>query len=394
MISFLSKIIKLDSLHVVSVIKKEDDESYHVITVKRNGNKINIVATHTFKILGELVRNLDLKMPVVLVVNGKGILNKEINLNNEADVAWQKNIDFSTIYYTSFKSQNSSFMSFCRKNIVEETIVKFQKNGFQVIDIYIGSFLSALLQSSIKKQSLVSGDLLLEFDNENLSSFSKMNEIKNENYIIGVDTISSETLPLYGSLIHFFIKQKEVSKTENTSLNVEEIIYKKAFHFFGMTMIVGFFVSLLFSYFLIQYYGSKNNELNMKNVYSNKSYQKIVELEKQKENKLNILRESGFMSSKFLSFYGYEIMKNIPYDLSLNELNIIPADKEVKAEKEVKFISKTIVVKGETFNENAISSWLESLKKMEWLDSFEIISLKKDKKDKSQFEIKITLKNV
>ena len=43
------------------------------------------------------------------------------------------------------------------------------------------------------------------------------------------------------------------------------------------------------------------NELNLKNVYSNQSYQKIVNLEKQKENKINILKESGFLSSKFLT---------------------------------------------------------------------------------------------
>jgi hypothetical protein len=394
MISYLSKIIKLDNLHVVNVIKKEGNEIYHVLTIKKKGSKIDIVSTHSFKVYGELVRNLDLKFPVVLVLNGKGILNKEINFNNEADIAWQKNIDFSTIYFTSLKSRNSSFMSFCRKNIVEETIVKFQKSGFQIIDVYIGSFLSALLQPSIKKPSFVSHDLFLEFDNQNLSNFSKLTEIKSENYLLGLDTISSETLPLYGTLIHFFIKQKEVSKTENNTLNVDEIIYKKAFNLFGAGMLIVFVASLLMSYFLIQYYGSKNNELNMKNVFSNQSYQKIVELEKQKENKLNILKESGYMSSKFLSFYGYELMKNIPQDLSLNELNIIPADKEVKAEKKIKFIAKTINVKGETFNENSINNWLELLKKMEWVDNFEIISLKKDKKDKSQFEIKITIKNV
>ncbi len=394
MISFLSKIIKLDNLHVVSVIKKEDSEIYHVLTVKKKGSKIDIIAINSYKVLGELSRNLDLKLPILLLINGKGILNKEINFNNEADIAWQKNIDFSTIYYTSLKSVNSSFISFCRKNIVEETIVTFQKSGFQVIDVYLGSFLSALVKASIKNQSLVSHDLLLEFDNENLSSFSKSIDTKIENYTLGLDTISSEILPSYGTLIHFFIKQKEVSKTDNTSLNIDEIIYKKAFHVFGVTMMISFFISLLISYFMIQFYGSKNAELNLKDVYSNQSYQKILLLEKQKENKLNILKESGFMSSKFLSFYGYELIKNIPKDISLNELNIIPADKEVKVEKKIKFTAKTIFVKGETFTENSINNWLESLKKLEWIERFEIISLKKDKKDKSQFEIKIILKDV
>ena len=46
------------------------------------------------------------------------------------------------------------------------------------------------------------------------------------------------------------------------------------------------------------------------------------------------------------------------------------------------------------YQESSFSNWLEGLKKTDWLQRFEIISLKKDKKNKSIFEIKITLKNV
>ena len=53
-----------------------------------------------------------------------------------------------------------------------------------------------------------------------------------------------------------------------------------------------------------------------------------------------------------------------------------------------------IAVKGETFEGLSFNNWLESLKKITWIKKFEIMSLKKDKKNKSQFEIKITLKDV
>ena len=145
---------------------------------------------------------------------------------------------------------------------------------------------------------------------------------------------------------------------------------------------------------MIQHYGSKNAELNYKNLNTNKLYQKVVNLEKQKINKLNILKESGFLSSKFLSYYGYELIKNMPNDLSLNEIKIIPAGKEVKANKKMTFDFKTILIKGETFNESSFNQWLELLKKVNWINNFEIIGLKKDKKNKSQFEVKIAIKDV
>lgn len=395
MLATLSKFIKLNDINVVGVIKKEDYEIYNLLTVKKKANKISIVSQQSFENFETLAKTTDKKTPLLIVMEGKGVLNKEIDYENEADVNWQKNIDHNAIYFTDLKGFKSNFISFCRKNIVEETIVKFQKNGFEVVDIYIGSFLSALLNTVLKKGNLLSNDLRLEFQNDTLLSFSKQNEIvKIEDYQIGEEMVSSTFLPLYGSIIHFFAKPKEVSKTINTNLNNEELIYKKAFGILGITMLVGFLTSLLVSYFLIQYYGTKNSELNLQTVYSNQSYQLILDLEAQKEKKLNILKESGVLSSKFLSYYGYEIIKSIPSNISLNELNIIPLKEEYKESKKAFFDSKIIILKGETFEESSFNNWLEGLKKMDWLQRFEIISLKKDKKNKSIFEIKITLKNV
>ncbi|PAM93714.1 hypothetical protein B4N84_15675 [Flavobacterium sp. IR1] len=395
MISTLSKLIKINDIQVVGVIRKDDYEIYNLLTIKKKANRISIVSKQTFDSFESFVKNSDKKLPVLMVIEGKGVLNKEINFDNEADLNWQKNIDFNTIFYTDIKGVKSNFISFCRKNIVEENIIQFQKNGFQVIDVYIGSFLGALLNNTLKKDILFSNDLKLEFENEVLSGFSKQNEsIGIINYQVGEDSFSNSFLPLYGSVIHFFVKPTEVSKTINPNLNNEELIYKKAFNVLGITMLAGFLFSLLLSYFLIQYYGTKNSELNLETVYSNQSYQLILDLEAQKEKKLNLLKESGVLSSKFFSFYSYEIIRTIPGNISLNELNISPLKGEYKENKKVLFDSGTILIKGETFNELSFNSWLENLKKMDWMQRFEIISLKKDKKNKSVFEIKITIKHV
>jgi hypothetical protein len=395
MFNTLSKFIKINDLNVVGIIKKDDYEIYNLLTIKKKANKISIGAKLTFENFETLTKTIDKKLPVLIVVEGKGVLNKEIDFENETDINWQKNIDYNSIYYTDIKGSKSNFISFCRKNIVDESITKFQKSGFQVIDVYIGSFLAALLNNVLKKDIIFSNDLKLEFENEKLTGFSKQNESVNAlNYTIGEESIFSTFLPLYGSVIHFFVKQKEVSKTINPSLNSEELIYKKAFNLLGAIILCSFLGSLLISYFLIQYYGTKNSELNLQTVYSNQSYQLILDLEAQKEKKLNLLKESGVLSSKFLSYYSYEIIKTIPGNISLNELNIVPLKEEYKENKKALFNNGTIIIKGETFEESSFNNWLENLKKMDWLQNFEIISLKKDKKNKSIFEIKIILKNV
>ncbi len=395
MINYLSKIIKLTKLQIVGFIKKEDEEIFNVLTVHKKGNKINILSALTYNSYEDFIKNADSKLPLLLVIDGKGVLNKRIDFKNTDDVNWSKTIDLKTIYYTSFKNDNFNFMSFCRESMAHEIITKIKHNNFYIIDIYVGSFLSGLLYGYLNKQSVTSGELTLEFDNEKLVNFNRKTDFyKTEKYTIGEDVISSAFLPLYGVLLHFYVKPKDVSKSENASLEIEEIIYKKAFTIFGTAMLIVFLITLSISYFSIQYYGTKNAELNLQNVYSGQSHKQVQDLEKQKEKQLVILKESGFMSSKFLSFYGYELMKITPSSISLTGLNIIPIDKEIKPEKKIDFEVKSIVLKGESSNESAINDWIDKLKSMEWIKRFEIISLKKDKKNVSQFEIKITVIDV
>jgi hypothetical protein len=395
MISILTKIIKINELHVIGIIKNENEELYHVLTVKKGGTKVHIVSMSSFSKFEDLKKNIDQNLPLLLFIDGKGVLNKAIDFNNEADVNWYKNIDLNSIYHTSLKGLNIDFISFSRKNIINDTITKFKKNNFQVIDIYLGAFISAILINSIKKETILSNDLLLEFKNGKLHNFVKQTDFtKKEDYIIGKETITNTYLPLYATVIDYFIQSKEISKTKIETLNTDEIIYKKAFKYFGISILIGFLTSLLVSFILIQYYSSKNAALTIQNIYTDKNYQQTLDLEKQKENKQKILLESGFSSSNFLSFYSYEIIKIVPKEVSLTVLEITPLTKEPKINQKLIFESNTINVKGETLNESSFNIWMERLKKMNWLENFEIISLKKDKKNVSQFEVKIAIKNV
>lgn len=392
MIQYLSKIIKFDKLNVVGVIKKENDENYYVLSIQKKGNKIAILSNRFFSNFEEFSSRIETKLPVLLVIDGKGVLNKKIDFNNETDLNWQKNIDFNTIYYTKIKSEYSNFISFSRKSNIQDTITKFQNTNFQLIDVYLGSFISCLLYDSIEKEIIHSGDLLLTFKDKKLIDFSKIEIPKRNVYTISKDDISNEVLPLYGAVIDFFLKTNEVEKTKIESLNSEEFIYKKAFNYFGIFTLVFFLTSLLISYLFLQYYGAKIAELNIQNVYSSQSYKKLKALEKEKEKQLVILNQSGALSPNFLTNYTYDLVKDVPAAVKLTEINCIPIDKEVKTEKRIGFDTNIIFVQGQTLDETSINNWLERLKKISWIKKFEIVNLKKDKKNVSQFEIKINIK--
>ncbi|AWM15191.1 hypothetical protein DI487_15885 [Flavobacterium sediminis] len=392
MLPFLSKIIAIDRIQIVGICQDTDKEKYTVLSLKKDKNELKIVNSATTETKNELLSIVDTKLPVILVVDGKGVLNKKIDFSNETDLAWQKNIDYNSIYHTSYKTDQALFISFCRKNIVEEWISYLQTAKIALIDFYIGNFPTVLLAEQINQTVILANETELEFENNLLIGFKKQLESQNKNYHLGDNTLSNYLLPLYAVGIQFFINTESISKSEFETNAGEEQIYKKIFSAIGITMLVGFLVALTASYFGIQYYSSKNAELNIQNVYSNKVYQQILELEKQKKDKEGIIRDVGLLSDKFLSFYSYELAASVPSSIALTDIDVYPVVKEVKNKEKVEIEAKTIIVKGVTVDEDDFNDWLRTIKKLEWLQKFEIEALKKDKRNNTQFTIAIWVK--
>jgi len=395
MSGFLSKIIKFNNLLVIGVFRNTDDTLvYNTLRVNKKGSNLVILSSSVYTTFEDLLKNHDTKLPVVLHVDGKGVLNKQIDLNNEADLEWKKNLDFNSMYFIEYKTSTANFLSFTRKKNIDDNLKLLQENKFQVVDFYLGSLLSALLSKALETNEIVSGETLLSFDNNILSAISKYIGTSLTKYKIAYKTLSQHHIALYGSAINFFIKPEEIESNTSENISIEESLYRKAFNYFGIAVIALFLVSLLSSYLLIQYYLEKNVTINQQNLYSNQTYEYILDMEKQKKQKLEVLNKTGQLSKNFLSFYIYQLIKSTPSGISLSNLDVFPVSKEIKAEKKINITPDTIIIKGFTTSGDSFDNWLDELSKMKWIKKFEVISIKKDKKNIQQFELKILIANV
>lgn len=394
MIRFLSKIVSHSSIQVIGITLEEDTTSYALLLVQKKRTNITVLKKETFTNFEELTSVLDSKTPVILHIDGKGILNKKIDFDNEQDVNWFKNIKLDTLSYTSSKNENVTFLSFTRKNLIDEWVAKFTTLQFQILDAYIGSFISSLLASTIDKKNITTSQLIIHFEENNLVYFSRNESKDKKSYKIGDDVLESNYLPLYASVIHFLIPIDTIEKSKVDGLNIEEYTFKKAFNYFGIFILAFYLVLLLISYFGINYFSTKNAELNYRNVYSNQAFKKLEDLEKQKDNKLKILSETGLTSNKFLTFYAYEINNNTLSGIQLSELKVNPLEAETKPTKKVLLLNKVILISGQAQNEMVFNNWIENLKKMNWIKKFEITSIDTNKKNWMQFQIKILVKDV
>lgn len=391
MSKILSKILKNNKLQVIGIFENSDDLNFVVLTLKKVKNKLLLLNKSSYSSYDTLEKDVNNGIATLLYYNGKKVFNKKVDISNDADLNWKKNIDLNQIYHTSYNTKKNNFISLCRRESIDFWHQKITASKIQIIDIYIGSFISSLLSKTIDSEILISDKLKLKFQDTELIDFNKFELEENINYSVGETQLSNVELPLYCAALSYFTENSYIEKSSFGNLNEEEIIYKRAFEVFGISILIFFFISLLISYFSIQYLLKKNTALNIENLYSNKTYQQILSLEEQIKEKEDIVNKSGFLSNHYLSFYSFEILNSIPNTIVLNELYINPLREEIKDGKTVEFTPYQIITKGMTNDENEFNIWIKKLKKQDWIKKFEIKSIKRDKKNSTLFEIIVTI---
>jgi len=391
MIKVLSKIVKSNKIQVVGIYEDSDSLKIHVLTLKKEKNKLLILNKNHYESYESFEKNLNASLPLILCYDGKKVLNKKVDLSSEIDLNWNKNLDLNSIYYTKLNSENNIFISITRKDIVDFWIGKMLSSKLQVVDFYLGPLPSFILSSVINKETIISNKTELLIRNSELFDLSKVELFDDQVYNVGDSNLNNFEIAIYGAGLIYFTDNVEFEKSSIGSLNQDEIIYKKAFNYFGVFTLILFFTSLLLSYFLIQFYLSKNAELSVENLYSNKSYQEIISLETQMKEKEELINKSGFLSKQFLSFYSFEIINSLPSSMSLDEFNINPLSKDVKENKSIEFIPYQIILKGMTEDEYEFNNWIKESRNKKWLKRIEIKSIKTDKKNNTMFELIITI---
>ncbi len=392
--NFLKKNITINRLNVIGVFRSGDLEVYHLLKTKRKGSVLKITFKEEFTNLENLETKIEPDYPIILLIDGKGILNKKIDLNSEADLNWYKSIDLSITHYTRFTENDVQFLSFCRKNIIEEKIIYFQKKKFQIIDFYIGSLTAVLLKKAINSNSILSNENRFEFNGDTLVEVLKAENETEKKYEIMGESLSHHQISIYGAVVHFYIKQESVVCSESSLLNKDEVLFRDLLNTWGKRMLIVFFSLLLVSYVTTNFFINKNNSLKESDLNSNFTDNQIEILVNQKEKKIKILNEMGYNSSNFISYYVYQLINSVPREIQLLNLSVFPLKEDVKENKKMGFITNSILISGSTEDESVLNNWLIRIKSMEWIDKFEVMSIKKDKKNNTFFEIKILLKNV
>ena len=389
--NFKNKLLKHPTIIVVGIHFERESVTHNVIKVSQKKDNLLVSDQSSYNSFEALNKALEKKSPVILNFSGKGVLNKKTaNIPDYRSKALL-NVDKNDFYFYEHIKEKEVFISVIRKEKVHEHISLFNDAAFLIVDYSVGPFIASLLSYVTDNEYIIANNIELSVDKNTLLDF----KTTNENKILAIDNqaISEKETALLGSAINYFHPidtfQYESDFLDN---NKEEANFKKYFEILGATILGVFFSLLLISYLILVHYNDKIVSINSNIQSVQETYDIIRDLEKDRDNKKEILNESGVFTARFLAFYVNELTIDIPKSITLKTFSLFPYERKVKPLEKIKFEENSITIKGESSSNIIFNDWYKGLKKIDWISKSDIITYKANRNNNYDFEIKLKIR--
>jgi len=364
---------------------------YDILILENKSDKLSINDSFSVKSFDEIKDRVDISIPILLNFSGKGIISKKVSAKNNYLKEVLFNASPDDFYIYELHQDGYEFVSIARKEVLDHHFNQFDKEKYLLIDYSIGPFVGVLLKRILNKESFLSGNYRLIFQNEDLNDFNK--EVASESYSIDTDKITNSQIPLFSTLLNHLYPAEDITYDfDFLKLNKQEVVLKKVFDNAVIFLGIFFLMALLVSYVLLNYYNDQYVTYESQLYNLNHTYNQVKKLEEEKQNKVLILQESGVLKKNFISYYIHEIVNSVPGEISLSSLKINPSIKKIKHLEKIILESNTVLIEGNSKSSLPLNSWVKDLKIKKWISKIEILDYSNKRKENGKFVLKIIIK--
>lgn len=363
----------------VELCYTEEGLSYYYTQLRNKNNKLELVATSSSKdilVLPETI--LKNKIPLLLIINGKGIILKKITLNEHSEQAPEAlirqnlpAINLSDFYAQIFRQKDHSvFISLCRKEHIDVLLTELRQKKYDIANLFIGApSIIGLEPLWGNYNSLATSTHQAELTNGTLDVLSP--RLSHATDLIKIDTLSfSNTHTLSFAAGLSYLMQRPLAENENTNLSNIPLQHTEKNKFrFLMLLVVGIaFVLAMVNVGFYTSYFDQNNKLETElSVYQGK-YEQINQLLSDYQKNKDLIENAGVLNKNKLSEYADKIGKTLPDEVVLSELHFNPKKEEENSEDSlVTFDNKRLVLRGNCTKSFIVNEWINVLKMQKFI---------------------------
>jgi Tfp pilus assembly protein PilN len=393
-------LLKTNTVVAVEVVfgTAESREFQHV-TVKRSGSKLDIKQVGTaVESLAELKKQTGTQQPLVLVLNGKGIIHKKVNAKgNDAAMLNEvlPNAQLEDFGVQQYFSDPHTFVSIVRKTVLDTILQECTALGFRVVEVVLGAFSLSSIKSFVapNEDELHIAQHQLSFSN-GLPETYATSEIKQQgNYKIDQEELPAIVMTAFAAGFEHLFLPSAKSTVDHAALvvNRKEQKQKKIFELAGWSVLIFFFSLLLANLFVNEHYTEKQNTLNQELGENENKLAQLSSLKEQVNKKAAFIESSGLRQSTKLSWYSDQIALSVPQRIQLTNMELSPLMQKIKEKEQINFNSNVIRLSGVAEQSTILNDWIKTLKNNEWVSDVDINYNRTNTSSPGKFQLKIKM---
>jgi Tfp pilus assembly protein PilN len=335
--------------------------------------------------LDQLQRQLDKNLPVALLLNGKGILHRQVLLEN-TEQAMDDHLLASVLpavkpaefYVQHYRAETAGFFSLARRETVDRLLDMLQQQGLKVVRLgfgpfgfgsiwpFVGEGKEARSPVELPGHRLEMSEVgIIGYQATPLEGGSSTGTVK-----IGEDELEGQHVLAYASAFSCLVEMATapVLKAGSVEATAEEHRQQKLFRAGAAVALLFFFVLLLGNFLAFSSLSGQNAVLKGQMGSKKSSLGQLNGLEREVKEKREFLTATGWLGAPRLSFYADRLAATLPAAISLTELSLYPVDqKRSKVEGKQVFQMGAIAVRGTCKNPVELNEWLKTVGQLAWV---------------------------
>ena len=349
-----------------------------VLTADKKNGEFEVKGTFEADKVEECAQNLKKNQHAFLCITSGQVLIKQTTSTGPAAKMVSSafpNVDLNDFYYEILPTSSGSTVALCRRELVHEIISSFEKQKIIIIGFSLGFFSLQNLVGVIKEQEVHLPSFTLHTNGREIISFDRARQgNKKTDFTIGDTTVNSEFLLPLAALFNYQTGNLHTtSNCKDKNLDLKKEHFQKVFFRKGLaTAVELLLVMLLINFFFFSSYyselqqltGRQDIETSQRLAYDEK-FKEVLEREKIVEN---ILNNSNSQSSLYLN----RLILTMPGSVLFNQLHYQPLQKQIKENQAISIEKNTILLGGESKNEEEFSLWIKNLEDISWIEEVKV----------------------
>ncbi|MFA6400445.1 MAG: hypothetical protein WCX31_02300 [Salinivirgaceae bacterium] len=383
--------VPLKSVLAVNLMGYADDQyrAEWVIMSRSKGKVIRIEQKLVTGTLAEICNQLPTKYPVVLTLDGKGVLYKtgEPEWTNTKQIFRElvPQANYNDFYLMLYPNPSKLWVAISRKTWVQSILKELTDKKLEIVDLQFGPFILEKTKPLVADESLEWNlpTRKIEWEENKITAFSAAQSPFLTGFNLGGEEIESDYIL---SFTHALIALTQFdglnTDFDDITQNRNQYIYKQRIQKVGVSVLIFYLGLLLVNYLLFTNYNEKLNLTQASYQGSLKTINRLENLSTELKQKEALAKKVGFGDREQLSYLADQLAASLPSYITLTSMDINPLIDKQRNRETPQFQAEMIQISGELNNGVKLYGWIESLKQFPWVTSVEVMKLEQEVTDK------------